>query len=210
MVLNEWAYRRPSFVQRWRSDRMRSMLALLHLPKGARVLDLGGTEYMWHLMDHDFHDTLLNLPGTNLEVSDSERFASIEGDACDLSDLRSEAPFDLVFSNSVIEHVGDLERQKAFADSVKSMGRAYWVQTPSVSFPVECHTGSLFWWKLPESARSRMIERWRQRSPEWASVIEDTRGITLAQMKTLFPEADVYFERRLGLRKSYASYRLAS
>ncbi len=38
--------------------------------------------------------------------------------------------YDIVFSNSVIEHVGNLEKQKQFADEVQRVGKSYFIQTP--------------------------------------------------------------------------------
>jgi len=45
--------------------------------------------------------------------------------------------FDIVFSNSVIEHISSPEDQQRFADEVRRTGRAYWVQTPDYRFPIE-------------------------------------------------------------------------
>ena len=68
--------------------------------------------------------------------------------------FRDEA-FDVVFSNSVIEHVGDAASQRRFAREVARVGRAYWVQTPNRWFPVEQHllTPLVHW--LPKSWQRR-------------------------------------------------------
>ena len=47
----------------WRRNRMQAMLDRMQLPAQARIIDLGGTEENWRLIDHDFHITLVNLPG---------------------------------------------------------------------------------------------------------------------------------------------------
>jgi 2-polyprenyl-3-methyl-5-hydroxy-6-metoxy-1,4-benzoquinol methylase len=57
--------------------------------------------------------------------------------------------FDIVFSNSVIEHVGDAESQQQFAHEIARVGRAYWVQTPNRRFPVEPHLLTPFLHFLP-------------------------------------------------------------
>jgi SAM-dependent methyltransferase len=46
--------------------------------------------------------------------------------------------FDLVYCNSVIEHVPPPQRA-AFAGELRRVGRAWYVQTPALAFPVEPH-----------------------------------------------------------------------
>lgn len=204
--MNEWAYQRDGFIRRWRSQRMREMLERLRLPARARVVDLGGTEYLWELFEHTFHVTLVNTPGAGVTTRDPSRFTLLEGDACDLREL-GDGAFDLAFSNSVIEHVGDAGRQAAFAREVRRVGRAYWVQTPSPAFPIEPHTGVPGYFRLPASVRARLLARWRERAADWAWAVEHTTVIPLAEMRALFPDGDVFVERKLGFEKSYALYR---
>ena len=64
-------------------------------------------------------------------------FKYVIGDACNL-DMLSSKSFDIIYSNSVIEHVGR-ERQKEFANEIMRVGKKYWVQTPYKHFPVEPH-----------------------------------------------------------------------
>lgn len=47
--------------------------------------------------------------------------------------------FDAVFSNSVIEHVGDYEAQRQMANEIMRVGKRYFVQTPNFYFPIEPH-----------------------------------------------------------------------
>lgn len=207
--MREIAYGRDSFIRRWRAQRMQEMLRRLSLPPSARVIDLGGTEDLWTLVDTPVHVTLVNTPGSSVAVTDPTRFHLVHGDACDLRAF-ADASFDLAFSNSVIEHVGDDEHQAAFAREVCRLGRAYWVQTPSDRFPLEAHTGVPFYWALPSAFRSRLIKRWRGRSPEWAYAIENTRVLGIERMRALFPDGEVFVERKLGFEKSYAFFRRAT
>jgi hypothetical protein len=109
----------------------------------------------------------------------------------------------------VIEHVGDEERQAAFAREVRRVGRAYWVQTPSDRFPLEAHTGVPFYWSLSEASRTRLIARWRRQTPDWAYAIEHTRVLDVGRMRALFPDGELFVERKFGLKKSYTLYRTA-
>lgn len=139
-ALRKWAYEHDSIVARGRRQRMLDMLRLTNVPKDARILDLGGTEYMWMLFPHNHHVTLLNLPGSFRSPKNDSCFQYVEGNACDLREQFDAGVFDLVFSNSVIEHVGPEPQQAQFAAEVRRLGRAYWVQTPSIRFPIEPHS----------------------------------------------------------------------
>src|SRR3954463_8028084 len=99
--LDKWAYRGDTPIARGRRNRMLAMLNLVKPPRGARIIDLGGTEYVWNLIDHDFHITTVNLPGA-VKKTNSARFTHVEGDATDLRSLFADGAFDLAFSNSVI------------------------------------------------------------------------------------------------------------
>lgn len=52
--------------------------------------------------------------------------------------------FDWVFSNAVIEHVGDDTAQLLFLNEMLRVGRRVFFTTPNKFFPVEAHTNALF------------------------------------------------------------------
>ena len=179
----------------------------LKIHPGLHIVDLGGSPALWNLIPGKLQITIINLPGAVAPGSPSHHeLKYIEADACDLSFL-ADSSFDIVFSNSVIEHVGDEARQEAFAREVRRLGRAYWVQTPSIWFPIEAHTGMPFWWHFPDKVRARLIARWKETLPAWAEFIEDTRVLTKARMLKLFPDAKIYKETLAGLQKSITAYR---
>ena len=62
----------------------------------------------------------------------------VQGDACALPFADGE--FDIVFSNAVIEHVGDRERQRQLVAEAIRVGRRVFITTPNRRFPVEVHT----------------------------------------------------------------------
>ena len=77
--------------------------------------------------------------------------AYVQGDACALP--FADAAFDIVFSNAVIEHVGDRERQRLFVSEALRVGRRVFLTTPNRWFPVELHTRlPLVHW-LPDRCR---------------------------------------------------------
>jgi SAM-dependent methyltransferase len=72
--------------------------------------------------------------------------------------------FDVCFSNAVIEHVGDRERQLAFLREIVRVSRRAFVTTPSRYFPVEVHTRTPLLHYLPKGtfdAYLRLVgKRW--------------------------------------------------
>src|SRR4051794_29363541 len=102
-----------SFSYRQRQRRFAAFDAFTaHLPRPLKILDIGGTnDYWeqrgWHKRD-DVTITLLN------PEAQEQRFANIVpvvGDGCDLSAYETNS-IGLVFSNSVIEHLFTLDRQR--------------------------------------------------------------------------------------------------
>lgn len=196
LALKDWLYSHDTIIKRGRTQRMLDMIQLLNLPEKCRVIDLGGMGYVWELFDHDFDITLVNLPDGNPTAEfDSNRFTCVTGDACDLANQFADNSFDLAFSNSVIEHVGDETRQQQFANEIKRLAKAYWVQTPSSKFPFEIHTGKPLYWQ-----RRKLMGKELRLSPHLCV-------LTRRQMKDLFTDGQVYTEKLLGFEKSYTMYR---
>jgi hypothetical protein len=190
-----WAYDSQSAVSRARQRRMLEMISLVKLPAGARILDLGGTEYLWNLVDHDYQITLLNLPRALRPKIESDRFDYVEADACDLQEHFATGSFDLVFSNSTIEHVGSEERQKTFAEEARRIGQGYWIQTPSSRALIEAHSWWPLYWQFRRLLGMELL--WKGK----------TRVLTRLRMVQLFPDGKLYVERFLSFEKSYALYR---
>lgn len=187
--------------------RMDAFLRLVNPLPGSRVLDLGGTPYMWSLFPHDFHVTLVNLPDSTDLAVDAPGFTVVAADACDLGDVFEDDAFDIVFSNSVIEHVGDVHRQIAFANEARRLAPAYWIQTPSPHFPIEAHTGVPFYWRRSSRDRARLMAKWQRDLPIWAEMIAGTTVLAEPLMEDLFPDGHTFKERLGGLEKSIVRYR---
>jgi SAM-dependent methyltransferase len=62
---------------------------------------------------------------------------AVVGDACKLP--WSDKYFDVVFSNAVIEHVGNYEKQKRMAEEIMRVGKRWFVTTPNRWYPFEFH-----------------------------------------------------------------------
>jgi hypothetical protein len=203
-------FRASRFAQRMFSDyarvrRMQEFCRRTALHSSMRVLDLGGTPAVWQHVQPRCNITIVNLPGAaGAHIPSHHRLSFHEGDACNLPEF-DDLSFDLVFSNSVIEHVGDETRQEAFAREVRRIGKSYWVQTPAKWFPIEAHTAMPLWWFYPEGLRKYFLRRWRVTLPAWSDSMAETRVLSRNRMQQLFPESEIYVEGFAGLPKSYAA-----
>jgi len=192
---------------------MRRFARTFAITAETRVLDVGGTAMNW-----DYLGVLSGLVVLNEERErrDKAGIVWVAGDGCSLP-FRDGA-FDIVFSNSVIEHVGGPERQRAFANEIARVGRAYWVQTPNRWFPVEPHLLTPFLHWLPAGMRAALARRftvwqWITRpSPDRRAFyiehfLRDIHLLGPAEMELLFPGARVIRERFLGVTKSLVAAR---
>jgi len=189
-----------------RQRRMQVFLDRMRIETGARILDLGGNPGIWNLVPQRLEITILNLPGeTGQHIPTHHQVRFVEADACDAPQFQP-GEFDIVFSNSVIEHVGPEDRQAAFAATVKRLARRFWVQTPSIWFPIEAHTGVPFWWFYPDSVRQAVLRHWHTKLPAWSDSMAGTRVLRRERLQELFPSAEIYVDTLGGIPKSYAAY----
>jgi hypothetical protein len=196
-------------IRGFRARRMRQFAEWMNVTAHTRVLDVGGTPLNWSLCPVRPQVTLLNLPRTaeSLPVG----FRRVIGDGCRLPFPNHS--FEIVFSNSVIEHIPDGAARRQFANEVRRVAQAYWVQTPCRSFPIEPHllTPLVHW--LPHAWQAAIVRRatvweWLERpSPDRRTYLlehylRDIRLLSPAELAGLFPEARILRERFLGLTKS--------
>ena len=99
----------------------------------ARVLDIGGGAFPWSYIKPSAKITVLNLDLPE-SIIDHPGIEFVAGDALYIP--FSPMAFDLVFSNSVIEHVGDYAQQQQFAMGMLSAGKQLYCQTPNKWFPI--------------------------------------------------------------------------
>ncbi len=193
----------------FRRRRMRRFLREFRITSETRILDIGGTPDCWELIDGRPQVTLLNTPRAKDDMRGSASWVGGDGRALPFRD----GSFDIVFSNSVIEHVGDAASQERFAREVVRVGRAYWVQTPNRWFPVEQHLLTPFVHWLPRRWQRAIVPRFTV----WSTVVpvspdrrqfylehylSDVRLLTAGELQRLFPGARVIRERVAGWTKS--------
>jgi len=171
-----------------------------------RILDLGGTPAAWQSAPRrPEHVVAVNLDRRHHSTKDVR---CVVADACALpSALRAER-FDLVFSSSLLEHVGGHARRRQFATTVHEMADHHWIQTPYRYFPIEPHWVFPGFQFLPFSVRVAVSQRWKLghvRARDRQTAIKRVSGVELigvTEMRSYFPNSEIWFERYAGLVKS--------
>jgi hypothetical protein len=203
--------RAGSLAARAREKRLETLLERFPDLEQMSVLDLGGTAGAWRLAScRPARLVLLNVdePGV---VDGAE---SVIGDACDPPDRVRREQFDLVFSNSLVEHLGGHWRRERFAEVVRTLGEHYWVQTPYRYFPLEPHYVGPFFQFVPLAVRGQLIANWPIGSLATAkdpkvclSLAQGTELLTRTEMRGYFPDSVLLSERMLGMAKSLIAVR---
>ncbi len=196
----------------WRQKRWTKFCDRIQPQRKDRVLDVGGCSGDWAGRGAKLaHVDILNLQQQEIPViPDSPTMHSIAGDGCALT--YPDKSYDILFSNSVIEHVGTWEDQQAFATEARRVGKSLWIQTPAFGCPVEPHYLGLFihWfpreWHVP-------LARWTSvvgltGAADLHSIADTTRLLTKKQYCKLFPDCEIWTERFLIIfPKSYVAIR---
>jgi hypothetical protein len=164
------------------------------------VIDLGGTAEAWRRApERPARVHIVNLEKPPPDLPDWLR-ADL-ADACELPAEILDGKYDLVISNSVLEHLGGHARRQRFADVVHGLAPRHWVQTPYRYFPVEPHwvcPGMQF---LPASARATVARHWplvhtppADREEALRAVL-DVELLSRTEMRTYFPKSLIAVKR---------------
>jgi SAM-dependent methyltransferase len=197
------------FQKFFRPRRLRAFYRLLNINENTRVLDIGGGAFFWDLALSEGlplpQITVLNIRPAG---DDARRFLRwIVADAC-TSQLPDHS-FDVVFSNSLIEHLRDFRTQRLFANEVGRLAPKYFVQTPDKLCPIEPHFVTPFIHWFPRDFQRQLIRNFtvwglimRPSESYCDRLSEEIALLSKRQMKQLFPDATVLSERFAGVPKS--------
>lgn len=182
--------------------------------KPLRILDLGGSDYYWRTEDFmnnkDFHITLINT-----EIQNTKDFTNLSYIKRDVRDLNifEDKEYELVFSNSLVEHLNNSGDQKKLADEIQRIGNHYFVQTPNYYFPVEPHFLFPFFQFLSEDMKIKLIKKynlgWFEKQPDEKKARELATSVRLLkknELKKLFPGGKIFTEKYLLMNKSFIIY----
>jgi hypothetical protein len=203
-------YRAGSLSARTRARRWQRLAETFPEIAEMTVLDVGGDARAWRTSPvRPAHVTLLNIFA---QAPEEPWMSAIAGDACALPDDLPRV--DLVYSNSVIEHVGGHWRRERFAEGIRASAPRYWVQTPYRYFPVEPHFLFPGLQHLPRRVQAEALRRWPLASgrdvtdrEQALSQVLEIDLLSTAEMRAYFPDATLERERFGGLVKSLIAIR---
>lgn len=184
------------------------------------ILDIGGRFETWQRLGVLYNDTIATIHVTNYEerpaTTEAHPKVTFEGgiDARQLPYL--DGAYDLVYANSVIEHVGGLCQQQAMVKEIERVaGHGVYLQTPNKRFVIDPHFARVpvpfFQW-LPLALRGVLL--WllpmahSGRMSSYASGRRTAAGVTLVTPPRLVgffsssSKPSLRRERFLGLTKS--------
>lgn len=182
------------------------------MQKPISILDVGGKINFWENRglagNNDYKITVLNI---EKEKSNYSNINCLIGDATNLNQFNNKS-FDIVHSNSVIEHLYNFENQKKMASEIMRVGQKYIVQTPNKYFFIEPHYLLPFFNIVPEKLKYLILTKTKlSRLKKWdknfaKQYIKEIRLLSLKEMKELFPNSKIYFEKFLGMNKSFTMH----
>ena len=212
-------HKKNSFVNQFRQKRfelLKNGIEKLIQKDHFKILDIGGDIQYWKNIGWQHPACkihLLNLYESKVPENETDQFSSSVGNGLSLEYKKGEV--DLIFSNSVIEHVGSYENQQIFAGEVRRVSDKYIVQTPSIWFPLEPHSLIPLFQFLPHPIRALLIMTFNinyfPKAKTYKAAIKvshSTLMFTHKRFKQLFPEAEIQVERFFGIPKSYTAIKL--
>jgi len=224
---NEWTEHYGSLVtSRFKQKRMQLFLKSCVIKRGDTILDLGSEDGSYMGRYYPFPEDVV--------LADIEEEPMREGKA--LFGFRGykvikpneglpfdDGEFDVVWCNSVIEHVTvsrdemskmtDSEFRKSaeahqalFAKEIERIGKRYFVQTPSLHFPIESHSWIPLVQYLPQPKRWNLSRRLKN---TWIKMWRaDFHLYEIKRFRRDFPTAtQINIERAFGLPKSLIAIR---
>jgi hypothetical protein len=197
------------FQRRYRPRRLRLFYSCFRITTETRVLDLGGSLYFWDLARAEGFP-VPRVTVVNIRPSPEKLPREVDWF---LGDARStglrDFSFDIVFSNSLVEHLVNWDSQVLFAGEVKRLAPSYFIQTPNKWFLVEPHFVTPFTHFLPMLVRRGLGPRatlWGWTSgatrKQYEEQLREIRLLSQREMCTLFPDAQIVPERWMGMVKS--------
>jgi len=209
----EISEKKNSLGNQFREKRFKFFLKEINkISKPITILDVGGKINFWENRglagNNEYKITIVNIE------KETSKYSNINyeiGDATNLSQFNDKS-FDIVHSNSVIEHLYNFNNQSKMASEIVRVGKKYIVQTPNKYFFLEPHYLLPFFHFIPDKLKYFILTKTKlSRFKTWdknfaKQYIKEIRLLSLKEMKLLFPNSKIYFEKFLGMNKSFTMH----
>ena len=182
------------------------------IQKPVTILDVGGKINFWENRgiagNTNFEITLINIE------KETSKYSNIHyeiGNATNLSQFNDKS-YDVVHSNSVIEHLYNFNNQSKMASEIIRVGQKHIVQTPNKKFFMEPHYLLPFFQFLPKKLQYKILTKTKlSRLKKWdkkfaKQYIEEIKLLDLKEMKILFADSKIYYEKFMGMNKSFTMH----
>lgn len=205
-------YQINNFLMKYfRPKRMAKFASFFNLTNDHTILDVGGFYNNWEYINVNPKLTILNL--SQRPDNMPKHVDYIQGDALNLPFCDNS--FDIVYSNSVIEHVGSFDNASRMASEMSRVGKGYYCQTPNYWFPMEPHLLMPFFHWLPNRKQeffARYFSIWglatKPTIMETHEMVNSINLLKFYDMKYLFPDAQFINEKLFGITKSLVTAKL--
>jgi SAM-dependent methyltransferase len=158
---------------------------------GTTILDVGfnATEYSDvdnYIEKHYKYPENITALGMDSPAEFQKRYPKVRAVQYDGNEFPFEdQKFDVCWSNAVIEHVGNRERQLKFLKEVKRVARRAIITTPNRLFPIEVHTRIPFLHWLPKPWFDGILRS----TPKYWAAGDYMHLLTYRQLSDLLAEA---------------------
>ncbi|MBN1123705.1 MAG: class I SAM-dependent methyltransferase [Sedimentisphaerales bacterium] len=176
--------------------------------KHSKVLDIGaeidpdGDQQLQLIDSYPWRPSLsaLNIDENHIEKirGTYPEISVFVADACQLP--FPDKSFDIIYSNAVIEHVGDFERQKKMASEIMRVGKNWFVTTPNRWYPFEFHLRLPFVTWLPGSGylyagQIMCYNHAREKYTFFSAKHKHLRLLTAREIKVCFPGSRLILQK---------------
>ena len=175
--------------------------------KDTKVLDVGAevnpnSDKELHFIDiYRWKDNLsaVNISTEHISII-KKSYPEIKAVVCDACKLPwPDRYFNVVYSNAVIEHVGNFERQKKMAAEIMRVGKRWFVTTPNRWFPFEFHMRLPFVTWLPGNGYLRIGNIVSYNHVQGKYTIggkhKDLRLMSTRELQECFPDSKIIKQR---------------
>jgi len=199
------------FLRKRRFEFFKKLLNSIDKP--IKILDVGGTQKFWEMAElYSEKEVIITILNIEEQIVTFPNFSYVNGSAVDMKAFADKS-FDVVFSNSVIEHLSSKSDQIKMAEEIRRVGKRYWIQTPNFYFPFEPHFLMPFFHWMPVKFRVLLLMKFdlgwfpKQRDKILAEeIVKSIKLLKKKEIKSLFPDAKIHTERFLFMVKSYVVY----